>query len=411
MKSVLCMIAVGILIVIGGICMANSPGGESEEADMRQVAEDNNAFALDLYRQLRTGEGNLFFSPFSISTALAMTYAGAKGETASEMKNVLHLTKEGEPLHGAYGGWMASLNRRGEEGAYQMSVANALWGQSGTRFLDGFLDLTQSAYGAGFKDVDFKTDPETARQTINSWVEEKTMDKIKELLARGTITSQTRLVLTNAIYFKGKWKDEFDEDRTEDAPFILVGGEEVEAPLMRQTHRFGYMENEVFQALSMPYVEDELSMVILLPREKDGIVRLEKTLSWDDLSACMAALRKQEVEVYVPRFKMTSAFQLNEPLVAMGMVRAFKADLADFSGMTGKRDFFIWAVVHKAFVDVNEEGTEAAAATGITMGLTAVMPEEKPIPVFRADHPFLFLIRDNESGGILFMGRVMNPAE
>jgi serpin B len=389
--------------------MAGDQNGEPDVTSLQQIAEGNNEFAVDLYLKLCAGEGNLFFSPFSISTALAMTYAGAKGETAAEMKDVLHFPREGKALHGAYGGLIASLNERGEAGAYQMSVANALWGQSGGRFLEPFLDLTRSSYGAGLKNVDFRSDPEAARQTINAWVEEKTMDKIKELLARGVINDQTRLVLTNAIYFKGKWAEEFDKDRTEDAPFVLMSGQEIEAPLMHQTDRFGYMENDELQALSLPYVKDELSMVILLPRAKDGIGGLEKSLAWDDLAACVNALRKQRVEVFVPRFTMTSQFQLNEALVAMGMGRAFNANQADFSGMTGNRDFFIWAVVHKAFVDVNEEGTEAAAATGVTMGVTAIMPDDRPIPVFRADHPFLFLIRDNESGAVLFMGRVMNP--
>jgi len=390
--------------------MAGTPGGANKEADMQQVAGDNNAFAVDLYHQLCSRDGNLFFSPFSISTALTMTYAGAKGETASEMKDVLHLTMDGEALHRAYGGWIDSLNRRGEEGAYLLEVANALWGQNGTRFLDDFLHLVQSAYGAGLKEVDFISNPEAARQTINAWVEEKTADKIKELLARGTITDMTRLVLTNAVYFKGKWKGKFNDMFTRDEPFTLAGGIEIETPMMQQTERLAYMENENFQALGLPYVKNELSMIILLPREMDGIGDLEKSLSASGLAACIDAMETRYVEVCFPKFKMTSEFQLNDALSAMGMSRAFHEGTADFSGMTGNRDFFIWAVVHKAYVDVNEEGTEAAAATGLVMGVTSVMPEKQPV-VFRADHPFLFLIRDNESGGILFMGRVMNPAK
>jgi serpin B len=411
MKTFIFIIAVGFTALSGGICMAGNQGEEQNLPDIQQIARDNNEFALDLYHQLRADEGNLFFSPFSISTALAMTYAGAKGETAGEMKTVLRFTKEGEALHSTFGELIASLNERGEDGAYQMSVANALWGQSGIKLLEKFWGTTQSSYGAGLKKVDFASDPEAARQTINAWIEEKTMQKIKELLARGIITNMTRLVLTNAIYFKGKWQDEFDENRTDDAPFILIGGDELDAPLMYQQKRFAYMENKDFQALSLPYVEGELSMIIILPRQMDGIGDLEKSLSSNALADCMAALKEQIVEVYIPKFKMTSAFNLSEALVAMGMKSAFNAGLADFSGMTGNKEFHIWAVVHKAFVDVNEEGTEAAAATAVTLGVTAIRPVERTIPVFRADHPFLFLIRDNESGSMLFMGRVMNPME
>lgn len=410
MKSFFCIVMISVTVLVGGICMAGNNNGEQDISDVEQIAKDNNEFAVDLFHQLRAGGGNLFFSPFSISTALAMTYAGAMGETAAEMRAVLRFTKEGEALHRNFGQLIASLNERGEEGAYRMSVANALWGQSGINLVEKFLDLTRASYGAGLKTVDFKTDPEAARQTINAWVEEKTMDKIKELLARGVITTETRLVLTNAIYFKGKWENEFKEFQTRDELFTLIDGEEIEVPLMSQKALFDYMECEDFQALSMPYTSDELSMVIILPREMDGVAELEKSLSADVLADCIAGLAKQKVEVNFPKFKMTSEFNLGEPLEAMGMERAFSADLADFSGMTGRRDFFIWAVVHKAYVDVNEEGTEAAAATGLVMGVTSARPVEE-VPVFRADHPFLFLIRDNDSGSILFMGRVMNPLE
>jgi serpin B len=411
MKSFIFIITICVIALFGGIGMAGNHNGEQDIPNELQIAEDNNEFAVDLYQQLRVGDGNLFFSPFSISTALAMAYAGAMGETADEMKTVLRVTKEGEVLHGTFGNLISSLNKRGEEGAYQMSVANALWGQSGIKLLEKYLGLTQSSYGAGLKKVDFISDPEAARQTINAWVEEKTREKIKELLKRGVINDQTRLVLTNAIYFKGSWEYEFDEDRTRDEPFTLISGEGIEASLMRQQDRFEYMECEDFQVLCMPYVKHELSMIIILPREMDGITKIEKSLSADDLADCMDALVRQQVEIYVPKFKMTSEFNLSKPLKAMGMKRAFSAELADFSGITGARDFFIWAVVHKAFVEVNEEGTEAAAATGLVFGVTAVKPDEETIPVFRADHPFLFLIRDNESGSILFMGRVMNPTE
>jgi serpin B len=217
----------------------------------------------------------------------------------------------------------------------------------------------------------------------------------------------TRLVLTNAIYFKGNWASQFKKDRTKNAPFTLSGGERVDVPMMNQTAEFNYMETEDFQGLELPYVDDELSMIIFLPKESDGLNKLEKTLTLENLSNWLIRLRKRKVIVSVPKFKMTSQFRLAEVLKSMGMTDAFVPDVADFSGMNGKKDLYIFAVIHKAYVDVNEEGTEAAAATGVVVGITSVMPGR--IPVFRADHPFLFLIRDNHSGSILFIGRVMNP--
>jgi serpin B len=216
----------------------------------------------------------------------------------------------------------------------------------------------------------------------------------------------TRLVLTNAIYFKGKWATPFKPEQTQEAPFTLLSGEKVNVPMMHQTAHFGYMETDTIQVLELPYVNNDLSMVILLPKKPDGVNELEKGLTSETITGWLAGLRKREVQVYVPRFKLTSEFSLAETLSAMGMPDAFSTK-ADFSGITGNRDLFISAVVHKAYVEVNEEGTEAAAATGVAMKLTAVAP---PPPVFRADHPFVFLIRDNQTGSILFLGRTANPS-
>jgi serpin B len=220
------------------------------------------------------------------------------------------------------------------------------------------------------------------------------------------LSSATRLVLTNAIYFKGKWARQFEKELTRDGPFTLLDGQKIDVPMMRQTEEFRYMEAEDFQALEMPYVKDELSMIILLPKKVDGVVDFEKKLTNENLSRWLSELHKQKLVASIPRFKMAQQFGLADTLQAMGMTDAFSAQLADFSGMTGTRDLFISAVVHKAFVDVNEEGTEAAAATGVGMAMTAA-PQR--MPVFRADHPFIFLIRDNKSGSILFIGRVMKP--
>jgi len=237
-------------------------------------------------------------------------------------------------------------------------------------------------------------------------VEKKTRNKIKNLIPKGVLNRLTRLVLTNAIYFKGNWESQFKKDRTKDGPFTLAGGEKVNVTMMNQTADFNYMETEDFQGLELPYVDNELSMIILLPKRVDGLAEFEKTLTLKNLSQWLAKLRKRKVIVSVPKFKMTSQFRLAEVLKSMGMTDAFVPDVADFSGMNGKRDLFISAVIHKAYVDVNEEGTEAAAATAVVVGITS-MPARPP--VFRADHPFLFLIRDNHSGSILFIGRVTNP--
>jgi serpin B len=312
-----------------------------------------------------------------------------------------------ERFHSAFGAIIRDLNAKGEKGNYELSVANALWGQKGYGFLAEFLELIEAKYEGKLNEVDFIAATEAARQTINAWVEKETKDKIKNLIQKGVLDELTRLVLTNAIYFKGNWARQFEEDKTKEAPFSLISGEKVNVPMMNQTAEFNYMETEDFQGLELPYVDDELSMIILLPRKVDELSSFEKMMSVENLSDWLGKLSKRKVIVSVPKFRMTSQFSLADVLKQMGMKDAFSGK-ADFSGMSGKRDLFISAVVHKAYVDVNEEGTEAAAATGVTMRLTSVGPKE--IPVFRADHPFLFLIRDNHSGSILFIGRAMNPA-
>ena len=311
-----------------------------------------------------------------------------------------------EQFHKAFGEIIKQLNTSGEKGSYELVVANALWGQKDYKFLSEFLTLVRENYGGDLQQVDFAAQTEAARKTINTWVESKTKDKIKELIKPGMLDSMTRLVLTNAIYFKGKWASPFKPELTKDSSFTLLNGEKPNVPMMNQTGKFGYMETNDIQALEMPYVNNDLSMVILLPKQADGIKDLEKELVSDNLAGWLSGIHKREVQVFFPRFKMASEFGLGKVLSAMGMPDAFSGK-ADFSGMTGNKDLFISAVVHKAYVDVNEEGTEAAAATGVVMKLTSI---REPLPVFRADHPFIFLIRDNQTGSILFLGRVANPA-
>jgi serpin B len=388
-----------LIFGIGG----RGPQGKIDKA----VIAGQNAFALDLYKQLRGEEGNLFFSPYSISTALAMTYAGARGDTAQEMAQTLHFPADSELLHASHAALLNQLQGDGQKRGFQLNVANALWGQKGEPFLSPFLTLVRDRYRAGLSELDFKANPEEARKTINTWVEKKTQDKIQNLLPQGSVTPLTRLVLTNAIYFKGDWANQFLKPATHEQPFTTGAGAAVKVPMMNQTNQFGYLDADTFQMLEMPYVGKELSMVMLLPKKTDGLAELEKTLTADKLTGWVGKLRPTRVQVGFPKFKMTKGISLADTLAKMGMPLAF-SDKADFSGMNGSRDLFITGVFHKAFVDVNEEGTEAAAATGVVVGVRSA-PRPPKVVRFVADHPFVFLIRDVRSGSVLFMGRVTDP--
>jgi serine protease inhibitor len=392
------------------LCFVLLPPAHGEQtppaADRAAVVEGDNAFAVALYGQLRNQSGNLFFSPESISTALAMAYAGARGGTASEMATTLHFTLPPRQLHPAMGVLLHDLNATHE--GYQLSIANALWAQRGYNFLSEFLQLLNNDYGAGLNQVDFKGSTEAARLTINQWVEQKTANKIKDLLPPGALKPSTRLVLTNAIYFKGNWLTQFDKAQTKDEDFHLSPAQAKRAPLMHREGSFNYFNGGTFQILEIPYQSNELSMIVFLPNDPSGLAALEQSLTPSNTQQWLRQLGPvSKVIVTMPKFKTTQQFELGGTLAAMGMPQAFSAG-ADFSGMTGNRDFFISAVIHKAYIDVNEEGTEAAAATAVTMrAMAARMPP--PAPVFRADHPFVFLIRDIRSNSILFMGRLADP--
>jgi len=409
MRSYKTLAMIGMLLFGPAVLRAQAnPSPQAAEAKhQKTLVQGNTRFALELYEQLRSQEGNLFFSPLSLSTALAMTYGGARGDTAAQMAEVLHFELEPKGLHPAFGALLDSLDVSDQPDAgYRLHIANALWLQKDYAFLPKFLKMGEGHYKAGLEVVDFARATEAARQTINTWVEQRTENRIEELLKPGLINALTTLVLTNAIYFKGDWAAPFDKEETEDAPFTLADGKQVEVPLMQQTGQFGYLEDGDLQVLELPYGGEALSMVVLLPRAHDGLPALEKSLSPKRLAGWLAKLEREKVRVALPRFKTTSEFRLNKVLIAMGMRDAFSA-AANFSGMDNTRSLFIGAVVHKAFVDVNEEGTEAAAATAVVMLRAAA----KPPPVFRADHPFVFLIRDTRSGSILFLGRMIKPTE
>lgn len=400
-----CVVFLGA--VFGGFvwCWPAAVDAASTGGDVEAVVQGNTDFALDLYDRLRQQDGNLFLSPYSISTALAMTYAGARGETAEQMADVLHFPLGQQRLHPAVAAMMSADKAAAKEAGYRLHVANALWGQQGYGFLEDFLALNNKYYGAGFREVDFVQATEQARLTINTWVEDQTEDKIKELLRPGNVDPDDVLVLTNAVYFKGDWASRFDRRQTQDAPFRISDKQQVLIPMMQQVGRFAFAAADQLNLLELPYMGDRLSMVVLLPKEVDGLARLENSLSSENLDRWLGRLHQQTVRVSLPRFGLTSRFDLSKTLEAMGMTDAFSGAKADFSGMTGRRDLFIGMVIHQARVDLNEEGTEAAAATAVKMKRGA------PPAAFVADHPFLFLIRDWHSGSILFLGRVMNPTE
>lgn len=370
------------------------------------VVAAGNDLALDLYGQLKSQPGNLFCSPYSISTALAMTYAGARGDTAVEMAKALHFGHNDAAFQTAYGKVIRQLNVVGKDRNYQLSVANALWVQKGQPLLAEFTGTVTGTYEAGLQELDFQQNAEAARGTINSWVEKRTNDKIKDLLKPGLLTADTRLVLTNAIYFKSAWQEPFKKEKTQNAPFTKLDGTKVDVPLMHQTRHCDYVQGASFQAVELPYAGQDLSMIVMLPDRVDGLGDLEQKLSKESLAGWLEGLVWRRVILSLPRFKATSEFRLKPTLSKLGMSQAFTSD-ADFSGIDGKKGLYLQDVVHKAFVDVNEEGTEAAAATGTALAGAAL--ETKPPAIFRADHPFLYLIRENHTGSILFIGRLTEP--
>ena len=385
---------------------------EVSREDMDALFEGNSAFALALYQRLveEKGDENVFYSPYSISLALAMTYAGARGETEQQMADTLHYTLPQDRLHPAFNALDQTLESRGEgaegkdEEGFRLNIANAIWGQKDYAFLASFLDTLARNYGAGLRLLDFAADAEKARATINEWVSEQTEGKIEELIPQGVLSAATRLVLTNAIYFNAAWAEPFEEEQTSDGTFHLLDGDEVTVPMMRQTTSFGYAAGQGYQAVELPYDGHELSMVILLP-DATQFQGFEASLDAERMDSIVDQLESQQVALTMPKFEFDAEFQLNDALKAMGMEDAFSG-AADFSGMTGGRDLFISSVIHKAFVSVDEAGTEAAAATAVVMVESAAPGEPVQVTV---DRPFIFAIRDIQTGAVLFVGRVVDP--
>jgi serpin B len=375
-----------------------------------RAGEAGNDFAWDLFGQLKSREGNLFFSPTSIDLALVMTWAGARGATAKDMGDVLHLNPDhaGRPglVTGAYGGLQQAIMAADQP--FTLRVANRLWGQAGFGFRPEFLELLARDFEAGLQEVDFVGDSEGARKTINAWVAERTEDKIQDLLAAGSLGADVRLVLTNAIYFLGQWQNPFQGADTRDRPFFLTSSEQAPVPTMAQSGEFAYAEDGLVQVLTLPYQEGLAEMVIILPREKDGLAGLEGSLDRPLLDGWLQQRQDRRVHVQLPRFTLEDDFSLARVLGQMGMASAF-GPRADFSGMAAGPDLFISDVVHKSFIDVYEKGTEAAAATAVTIRLTSMPMNPENEVRFVADHPFVFLIRHVPTGQILFLGRLTDP--
>jgi serpin B len=419
-KTLLCLVAICLISSLAG-CTQPVAGEELKSDKQRENSPDvsqteieslvigNSAFAFNLYQKLIDTDQNLFYSPYSISLALAMTYAGARGETAQEMADTLHFYLSQEKLHPAFNWLDIELAKRGEgaEGkdseGFRLNIVNAIWGQKDYQFLDDFLDVLAENYGAGLRILDFINSTEESRKTINEWVSQQTEGRIEELIPQGAIDILTRLVLTNAIYFNAAWMYPFDEENTTDGDFNLLNGETVIVPMMNQSELFNYMRGENYQAVELPYDGNELSMLLIMPDE-GSFSSFEQSLDNELVDDIISQLEIKQVVLSMPKFEFKTELDLKQILPAMGMPTAF-SDMADFSGMTGSRQLYIAEVLHEAFVSVDEAGTEAAAATAVIMKLTSA----SETVTMSLDHPFIFLIRDIETGSVLFVGKVLNP--
>ena len=375
--------------------------------------DNNNTFAFDLYRSLHADAhgGNLIYSPYSISLALAMTYAGAGGETKSQMAQTLHFLAQ-DQLHATFNALDLQLAGRGkgqseEQTPLQLNVANAVWAEQTYPFLQGFLDTIALNYGAGIRLADFINQYEAVRKEINNWVSDQTEDKIKDLIPEGVLNSDTRMALVNAIYFKADWLAPFNADSTQDAPFHLLDGSEVSVPMMNQDIFIPYAKGDGWQAIELAYQGETAAMDIIVPDE-GRFEEVESSLDYETASAILSSLQPASVMLSLPKFKFESEFGFADQLKTLGMPDAFDPDKADFSGMSERNDLYISAVIHKAFVAVDEKGTEAAAATAVIVGVTSAPLFDVTLTI---DRPFIFLIRDIPTGQILFVGRVLNPAQ
>ncbi len=417
---------VAILSLLLSACGSAGPAASIAQSDMARITspnaspddihaltEGNNTFALDLYQSLRAQDGNLIYSPYSISLALAMTYAGARGETESQMAQTLHFLSQNK-LHSALDALDLELAKRGEaqskdQTPLQLKIANAVWAEQTFPFLKDYLNILAQNYGAGIQLADFVHQSEPVRKDINGWVSKKTNDKIQDLIPAGALDASTRMVLVNAIYFKADWVNQFDPGDTQAAPFHLLDGTDVQVKMMSQSlSGVPYAQGDGYQSIELPYQGQSAAMDIIVPDE-GKFSEFESTLDIQKLNKILSEMQPTDgLQLGLPKFNFSANFDLGDQLTTLGMSDAFNADRADFSGMTGKKDLYISKVLHKAFVAVDEKGTEAAAATGVIMKLTSIMLPNASLTI---DRPFLFVIRDLSSGKILFIGRVLNPTK
>jgi len=376
--------------------------------DINTTAQGNSKFAFELYNNLidEKPNENLFFSPFSISAALAMTYAGARNETQSEMSKTLHFSLDQTKIHSDFNYLLKNISH--QDDSTQLYIANSLWAQKDYVFLEDYFNLVKAKYNAGIENVDFidSAEREKNRIKINEWVERKTNDKIKEIINQGMLSSQSRLVLVNAIYFLGKWNTPFNKEQTGKGIFHSRSKNDIESFFMNNTLSLKYFEDKTLQTIEIPYKTNKFSMIIILPKSDSDIDAIEKSINYDKYVQILGSLKNETVELSIPKFKTTCELSLENTLQKLGMPISF-SNLADFSGMTGHKDLKIDLVIHKAYIDNTEEGTEAAAATAVIMKTMSMQPMQNKI--FKADHPFLFVIKEAETGSILFMGKVINP--
>lgn len=394
-----------LLFLISLIPSSSSTSGKDKTKNDRPeqahiVVEGNNWFALDIYLKLSEEKGNVFLSPWSIYSAMAMTYEGARGKTADEMQSVMHFLKNDSMRRQSFSLLHEWLNM--EDTGCKLCNANALWVQIDYSLLDKYTEIIKRYYHGDAKNLDFASATEEACRIIDSWVEDKTDNKIVNFISPGIIKPDTCLVLTNAIYFKGIWAKKFDESITIDGDFRTDSGKIIKVPMMStgKGSRFKYMETKDLQMLEIPYRCENLSMLILLPR--GDVLSLERSLTLEKLSEWKKSLTEIQVYVHIPKFKLSTKYCLNEKLKDMGMPTAFTSN-ADFSGINGMKDQSISLVVHQASIDVDEEGTEAAASTAVSL--------YRCISIFSADHPFIFMIQNRETDSILFIGRISDPSE
>ncbi len=424
MKRLFCaLLSIAVLAGLAG-CVAPAATAQELKSDkpretspqvnaaaLSALVDGNTNFALNLYQTMRTPAGNLFFSPYSISEAMAMTYAGARGQTETDIATALSFTLPQNSLHPAFNRLDLELAKRGQgargkdgEG-FRLHVVNAIWGQRDYKFLNPFLDTLAANYGAGLRLADFKGQPEPAREMINGWVSDQTENRIKDLLPPGSVNTLTRLILTNAIYFNAAWQSPFPKAATSPGAFHRLNGTDVTVPMMKQTAPFRYAAGQNYQAAEMPYDGGELSMIVVLP-QSGKFDDFEKSLDGPSLKAITDGLAARQVALTMPKFEFESSIGLRQSLTKLGMGIAF-TESADFSGMNGGRDLLIQDVLHKAFVSVDEEGTEAAAATAVIIGTTSMPADPAAMTL---DRPFIFVIRDNATGAIVFLGRVADPS-